>query len=196
MNTITKPFLVALAAATMTLSIGCDNPEDPTVEDRTIDVDVVVDGVRYEPDQMEQFEGDALHYVLDAQAQADGVIYAFHSLDDRASFVTEREPAILAQESQELTFRAPLTFSKFYDWVDYDELFGKLKKGQSISSLANHPDYNDNDISSVKCRVGAYTYLYDFAAFGGGSLLCRAINVEDLGLYGWNARASSLEVTP
>jgi len=108
----------------------------------------------------------------------------------------EREPAIIAQEAEQLTFRAPLTFSKFYDWVDYDQLFGKLKKGQSISNLDAHPDYNNNDISSVKCRANAWTYLWDGFGFTGGALICRNINIENLSSEGWNAVASSLEVTP
>lgn len=180
----------------MLFAAGCDDPEDPSVEDRTVDVAVVVDGDRYEPEDMEQFDDQDLFYYLDADAQSEGVIYAFTAKDDVLAFMDEREPAIIAQEAEQLTFRAPLTYSKFYDWVDYDELFGKLKKGQSISNLDAHPDYNNNDISSVKCRANAYTYLWDGFGFTGDALICRNINIPELSAHGWNARASSLEVTP
>ncbi len=196
MNTITKVALAMLIGSTATFTAGCDEVEDSSVEGRNGELAFIVDGVRHEADEAQDLREQTLHYFLDADAQAEGVIYAFSSRDDLEDFITEREPAILAQESDQLTFRAPLTFSKFYDWVDYDELFGKLKKGQSISNLAGHPDYNDNDISSVKCRANAYTYLWDLSGFGGSGFVCRNINIDDLDDYGWNARASSLEVTP
>ncbi|MCH9687271.1 MAG: hypothetical protein K0V04_37905 [Deltaproteobacteria bacterium] len=179
-----------------TLVMGCDDPEDTGVDDRAGAFDVILDGVRFQPEDMEQFEDQDLHYYIDAQAQSEEIIYAFSDIEDRNAFMVEREPAIEAYEADQLTFRAPLTYSKFYDFFDFDTKFGQLKKGQSISNLGSHPDYNNDDISSVKCRLNAWTFLWANTNFNGSSLTCRAINIDNLSDHSFNQIASSLEVTP
>lgn len=196
MKSIKSPALVAIATLATLIATGCDQSDDSTVEDRSARIDVVFEGVRYDAEEMDAFNGDGLHYYVDGSSEAEGIMYAFASPEERDAFLVEREPIVAAYEAEQLQFRAPLTNSKFYDYVDYGGLFGELKKGESIANLDFHPDYDDNDISSVKCRVNAYTWLWDDTGFGGGSLYCRAINLPNLTIYGWNQRASSLEVTP
>lgn len=196
MKSIKSPTLVAIATLATLIATGCDQSEDSSTEERSARVDVVFEGVRYSAEEMDEFDGEALHYYVDGSSDAEGIMYAFASPEERDAFLTEREPVIAAYEADQLQFRAPLTNSKFYDLVNYGIHFGNLKKGESISNLSFHPDYNNNDISSVKCRVNAYTWLWDNTNFGGGSLYCRAINIPDLDVYGWDQRASSLEVTP
>ncbi|MEM9462842.1 MAG: hypothetical protein AAGF11_52360 [Myxococcota bacterium] len=193
MKTPTNLTFAVLAALAVS---GCDAPESTELGDRTAEISVIVDGERYELEDMDELEGEPLHFFLDANAVEEGVIYAFSDSEEEAEFIAQREKDILMQEDEQLTFRAPLTNSKFYDLDYYDIMFGKLGKGDSIANLATHPDYNDNDITSVKCRSGAYTHLYEYAGFGAPSLTCRNVNIPHLNAYGWNQRASSLEVTP
>lgn len=190
------PINLTFAVLTAFAVAGCDAPESAELDERTVEISVIVDGERHALDNVEDLEDEPLHFFLDANAVEEGVIYAFTDLEDEADFIAEREAEILMQEDEQLTFRAPLTNSKFYDGDYYDFLFGKLSKGESIANLGTHPDYNNNDITSVKCRSGAYTHLYDLTGFGGASLTCRNINIPHLNAYGWNQRASSLEVTP
>jgi len=193
MKTSINLTFAVLAACALT---GCDEPETSDLDERMVDVTPIVDGVAYEPEDMVDLAHEPLHFYLDADAVEEGVIYAFTDAADADAFIAEREPNIIAQEAEQLRFRAPLNNSKFYDLSYYNDFFGKLGKGDSIANLGSHPDYNDNDITSVRCRANANTFLYDGISFTGASFHCRNVNIQHLNAYGWDNRASSLEVTP
>lgn len=160
---------------------ACSQAPVPETSNKTLTKQFIVDGVGYAPEEMYQFEG-ALHYVANPDFHDYGILYAFTTRENAQTFMTED----LAKQALDpgLKVLAPLNNSKFYKDKDYKGEMLKVGRGQSYSDLRTVDDKNGSDfsnsISSMKCRTGVTTTVYDGTNFNGGSFNCQGTNLPEL----------------
>lgn len=148
---------------------------------------VVIDGVRYEPEDIRLFNGQVLRFVLDDEAIREGVIYAFTTPEGLERFVKERWGVELFEDRPEPVIAAAI----------YSVLHEHWRLGGTGLALP-HPNYYphlgvydfDNITSSASTGPGPVT-LYDGYLFTGNSVLLRAGTTYDF-LWWFNDKASSV----
>ena len=162
---------------------ACSQAPDPEASNQTLTKQFIVDGVSYTPAELYQFEG-ALHYVANPDFHKHGILYAFTTREGSQAFMAED----LAKQASDpgLEVLAPLNNSKFYKGTSYNGEMLKVGRGQSYSDLRTVFDSNNsnfsNKISSMKCRTGVTTTVYDFHDFNAseGSFNCQGTNLPEL----------------
>jgi hypothetical protein len=147
-------------------------------------VPVIIDGIRYEPEQIHLFDGKQLGFTVGI----DGQLYAFTNATVLDDFVTKQYTTDL--------YTYGFIYSRFCE--DY-YLSGTrqmdVPPGISVFSLGNM----DNIISSME--ISAYAdngaTLFDLPDLQGDYFHgYYGTPYPNLGTYGWNDRASSLVVWP
>jgi hypothetical protein len=148
-------------------------------------VPVIIDGVRYKPEQIHLFDGKQLGFTVGK----DGQLYAFTSQAVLEKFMDNNGTA------EKLRLDSP--DSVFYENINYEWQSYVLWVPPGVSLYSLGP--MNNMISSMKINILAdngctlFDYpnlLGDYFAVNGGT------NWPNLGWYGWNDRASSLVVWP
>ena len=124
----------------------------------------------------------ALHYVANPDFHEYGILYAFTTREGAQAFIAE--DLVKQVSNPGLAVLAPLNNSKFYKGTSYNGEMLKVGRGQSYSDLRTVDDKNGSDfsnsISSMKCRTGVTTTVYDGTNFNGGSFNCQGTNLPEL----------------
>ena len=139
---------------------------------------VIIDGVRYEGNQISLFNGKRLRFITGS----DGNFYAFTTVEGLEKFQSQRPVNAIPQAVQLSTF--------YVDWW-----FSGLSFNLSISSPQPALYYPfDNAISSVKVGTDvSWAYLFDYANYGGDYYgMQSGSEYSMLVVQGWNDRASSI----
>lgn len=142
---------------------------------------VIVDGIRYAPDQIFLFNGKRLRFVTGK----DNNLYAFTTVQEFERFQKEE----FAAESEQILRDV---YSYFYKDAEYTGVNFGLVPGTGLPEL--NQIGMDNAISSTKINTSTqWAYLFDYANYGGdwygmppGSTYPWLVN------QGWNDRASSV----
>lgn len=157
-------------------------------------VPIVVDGERMEPNEIRNFNGQELHYLVNEQALSEGVVYVFTSLEMRQSFVN-----LANLQNSQIQPSACTFYPSFYQGASYTGSAMTVVPGYSRSFSGSWSSWN-NTITSVKTAANAYsgyTKLYDSVWYSGSSLwLATCGNTPNLSIYGWDNRAGSIVVDP
>jgi hypothetical protein len=164
---------------------------------------IVIDGVRYAPEGISQFNGRVLRYVLDQHSQSEGVIYAFTTLEGLTQYLKDQWGWAPASAGMRASAAAGIIrpMSDSYWTVFYADAY---YAGSTILSAPNaaisdlstvSPGWNDR-ISSVKVATGsAWATLYADTSYAGDQLwMQRGTEWSSLAGSGWDNRASSLKV--
>lgn len=172
-----------------------------TIVHRVPRVPVVIDGVRYEPQEITRFNGRALHFVAEPQAQRPALIRAFTSLQAAQDY-TRRQSGSPTGTLTPLS--AVDSKAHFYQHNFSGNEFTR-EPGEGEPDLRRVNCFLwwctdiDNQVSSVAAsRTSSYTVLYDYYNYYGNSLWIPAGTTADvsyLSWYGWNDRASSVLAT-
>ncbi|MBN1189185.1 MAG: hypothetical protein JXA46_05475 [Dehalococcoidales bacterium] len=161
-------------------------PMSSTVESSIIHVEldcpVIVDGVKYEGNEISKFNGKRLYFII----ASDSTLYAFTSV----SGLEDYQVHLLNQP----ILRYDGIDSLFFKDVGYG--------GDSLAMIVGHGIYDlnsigyDNALSSAKVTsLASWAYLYDYPDFQGDCLaIPGGVDVSSFVPYGWNDRASSLVI--
>jgi len=172
-------------------------PQSSSVVHPVPKLPVVVDGVRYAPEDISRFNGVVLRYVLDEQGKSEGVIYAFTTVEGLTTYLKDRWGWQPASAGAAVVQPASDSYwTVFYDDPLYAGSTLSAAPGALIPILGNiSPGWNDR-ISSVKVTTGAaWATLYADINYGGDQLWMQR-GTEWLWLVqnGWDNRASSIKV--
>jgi hypothetical protein len=163
---------------------------------------IVIDGVRYAPEEISQFNGRVLRYVLDQHGQSEGVIYAFTTLEGLTQYLKAQwgwAPGSSSARSMGSAIVRPMSdsyWTVFYADAYYAGSTILSAPNAAISDLSTvSPGWNDR-ISSVKVATGsAWATLYADTSYAGDQLwMQRGTEWSSLAGSGWDNRASSLKV--
>ena len=210
---MTQRFLIVAVAAFLTLPLVSSAAEPAhrgegrreegkrEIASKAIRMPVIVDGVRYQPSEMKQFEGQKLSYLINQASQQAGVILAFTSPEGRREYV-ETHPTTRSEQRPGVPPTAAVCDDARFNKVAYGTGIDWLLVGcgQTVSSLYNVSGDWNNRISYVEAS-GSWTYVYtcenfvktgscDEWAIAGGT------TINDLNSYGFNNRISSIKVCP
>lgn len=157
-------------------------------------VPIIVNGVKMAPEEITRFNGQALYYLVDNQARANGVVYIFTSLAgiERHIYTTQT-----LHQSNASRMSSCYEFSAHYRGTYLSGGSpGYVQLGSPGASFTGPFASWNNDIESVVTTTcNAYTKLYDNTNFTGSSLwLACCGTTNDLDIYGWNNRAGSMKV--
>lgn len=152
---------------------------------------VIVDDVRYAPEEITRFNGQPLVMFANEQVEKEGVIRAFTTEEKAQEFVSSLK--MMALDINAIP-RSQLGITLVFKDINYGN---KIDDG-SCGEAWNLTGSDDNAASSVitaHCSSGSYTKLYDNYNLSGSSLwITTGFDPDDLRDYGWNDRASSYEV--
>jgi hypothetical protein len=163
---------------------------------------IVVDGVRYAPEDISHFNGVVLRYVLDDRDKSEGVMYAFTTVKGLTTYLKDQwgwQPASAVTAGAADTAVQPANdsyWTVFYDDAYYAGSTLLTAPGAVIPDLgAISPAWNDR-ISSVQVSTGAaWATLYADINYGGDQLwMQRGTQWPWLASNGWDNRASSIKV--
>jgi hypothetical protein len=147
-------------------------------------VPFVLDGVQYEPEQIHLFDGRQLGF----KTGDDGRLYAFTSFAALNNFLENQSYASLDGPGPEYSGFYSDTYFQGTSWV-------YVPPNTSLFTLSYLDDMISSEQISYYATYGATLFEYqnlqgDYYSVNGGEAR------ENLGLYGWNDRASSLVVWP
>lgn len=162
-------------------------------------VPLKIDGVKHKSEDIKKFDGKELYSVIDEHSEAEGVLYVFTSKQKFEAYLEENGHLNTAStgDMQLLHNNESDIHSYFYEDINYNDSSLRAPAGASYEDLRNVSNNSWNDrISSVKATPwGAGTYLYTNVDFDGSALFIEARHDRaDLRDYGWNDRASSINV--
>jgi hypothetical protein len=142
---------------------------------------VVIDGVKYEPKDINLFNGIRLRFITGN----DGTLYAFTTAKALEQFQGESAQIAPLWETPDSVF--------YKDWLYTGESFG-IVPGVGLPDLGQI--FFDNCISSVKVStLASWAYIFDYTNYGGDYFAMQpGSNHSALTLEGWNDRASSVYV--
>jgi hypothetical protein len=194
---------VSLAAATQTpAQMEAAAPVGDDIVHPIPQIPIVVDGVRYAPEGISQFNGRVLRYVLDQRTQSEDVIYAFTTLEGLTQYLKDQwgwEPTSTSARSMGTGIVRPMSdsyWTVFYADAYYAGSTILSAPNAAISDLSTvSPGWNDR-ISSVQVSTGAaWATLYADTSYAGDQLwMQRGTEWSSLAGNGWDNRASSLKV--
>lgn len=204
----TRRLLIMMLVMFISLSTGqaVVAEEKPTGNQHQVpEIPVVIDGVKRPAEAVREYNGRPLYFVVDEQAQREGVLYTFTSKEKFEAHITTHS---LAQANL-----SDGTIGLFHqNYNDYDTYFIEgpwyancvlpLPVGSSIVTLkglnrCGNGDWND-DISSVQATPnGGGSYLYTDAYYSGSVLyVAPGRDIPELRPYGFHNNVSSLRNEP
>ena len=160
---------------------------------------IIVDGVRYAPEDISRFDGQILRYVLDERGERVGVIHGFTTVEGLMQYLKEQwgwEPATVEAAPVVLQLDSDSYWTVFYENNNYGGSTLSAAPNVVIPNLGNiSPGWNDR-ISSVKVATGvAWATLYADNDYAGDQLwMQRGTEWSSLSGSGWDNRASSIKV--
>lgn len=170
--------------------------EEAAIVHQAPDYPVIVDGVRYEPDEISRFNGQVLRFVWDERAEKEGVIYAFTTVEGLEQYLREQWGWPSSQESTTSDGQIAGLWTNFYKhWWYGGAVFGSAP-GVGWPDLRVAPAGWNDRISSVQVATEASgATLYEHVNFGGAQFWMQSgSNYPVLWWHGWNDRASSVIV--
>jgi hypothetical protein len=184
-------------------------------------VPVIVDGVRYEPEEISRFNGILLRFVITSDSAREGRMYAFTSDEGLQGFLSEhgglpsdevREggmegvdyyvsesggpPPPPPEGSTIPNVQLASYWTKFFEHINYNgKQFGSAP-GVGWPDLRYTPPGWNDIISSLQVATDAsWATLYEHIYYDGNQLWVQSdLWLPDLRQYGWNDRASSVIV--
>lgn len=215
---ISLALLLGLIGAMTVWAQGGGEDEAPLVH-VIPSVPVIVDGVRYEPEEISCFNGTPLQFVLTFDAVQGEYMYAFTTDEGLLEFLSGRgglpsgdiregsiegldyyvseggEPPPPPPEGATVPSVLPASYwTRFFEHINYGgKEFGSAPGVCWPDLRYNPPGWNDI-ISSLKVATAAsWATLYEHIYYGGDQLWVQSgIWLPDLRPYGWNDRASSI----
>lgn len=152
---------------------------------------IIVDGVRYAPEQISLFDGQVLRFIWDERTEQEQVLYAFTTLEGLETYLQVQWGWSPSQNSA-TEGQTAVYYSYFYEHTYYRGACLGLVRGYGIRDLR---PWNMNDkVSSVAVAPDAsWATLYEHINYGGSQLWMRGgYRFSSLVPYGWNDRASSV----
>lgn len=147
---------------------------------------VIIDGVRYESEEINLFDGQRLRFTVDKS----GTLYAFTTAKALEAFVESEYGPVFDPLDNVVITSTGLTSSKFY--VDVFYVGGEpliVSPGTELDYLGTF----NNVISSAKICDSRGVTLYDYENYGGSSFyMPPGSSWTMLTFQGWNDRASSI----
>jgi hypothetical protein len=160
-------------------------------------IPIVLDGVRMAPEQITKFNDRNLYYLVDERAISEGVVYVFTSLQKIETHIENSEASHFSKRSFSKPSLSHCTgggVSIFYSEINFSNFLEDLGPGEAGLNLYNGDDNDLESVSATHCNE--YTKLYDGHNLTGSSLwLACCGDTQDLDIYGWDNRASSIKVT-
>lgn len=151
---------------------------------------VIIDGVKYEPEQIHLFDGQRLRFTIDNENN----LYAFTTEEGIDKFhKTQRE--LISKEFNPDALPLSAGYSFFYEDISYGGMYLAVPAGYPNGYLPNLGIMNDK-ISSFRLDSGIYkACLYEDIDYGGDVFeRVGGTNISCLWIFGWNDKASSLVV--
>lgn len=194
---------VSVAGMSLTEIEGAySHPDSVAVVHRIPNYPVQVDGVRYEPQAINRFDGQVLRFVWDQKTAAEGVIYAFTTVEGLERYLREQWDWSPAADSSFLTDSTlasgpeavdPYT-TQFFEHDYYGGSSIGLSPSYCYDDLASWPAGWNDRISSLKVATGASWGVLWEHAWRGGDAYYHQSGTERPYLWdmGWNDRASSV----
>jgi hypothetical protein len=174
---------LALLLAAVTGGLGSHNALAANAASATASVNFeptvpfMLDGVRYAPAEIQRFDHQPLHFVLDHQAQAEGVLHAFKTREDAGRYMASQANTSTAmvqpgRATQSATSCLPY-HARIYNWTNYNQDWLDLSADLHDLRQVHRgwwPWDNWNDVIS-SIRVGCQTSvtLYVNTDHTGGS---------------------------
>lgn len=200
-------------------SVTQDAPKKEQLVHEVPKVPTKIDGVQVEPQKVKDYDGKPLYYVVDPgkdAGQEDDTLQVFSNEKKarehaRKTAASRGRPAEAASDASAQSF-CPVPLGSGRDQLYEHPCFGG--KTVDFGHDENVPDFrrvkcflwvctNYNDKASsivIPIRLGEtqtrYAILHEHINYGGSQLwIPRGFVYDDLGVYGWNDRASSLSHT-
>ncbi len=181
---------------------ACGGPEDQQERPHDVKVPLVINGVRYSPEEVNTLFADAkLSFFIDKEAQEQGFVYAFTNEVDRLAF---RERWLMEHPRE--VQQSSVEDSTFYEHIN--------NAGASFTLAAHtaEPDlrsvcrwywygyvctnWNDRISSVTPSRVNRITTLHEHINLGEPTYdMPNSVTQVNLTDVGWNDRASSISYT-
>jgi hypothetical protein len=150
-------------------------------------VPVIIDGVRYEAEEINRFDGQRLRFTVDKG----GVLHAFTTVEELEVFVEREYGPVFDPSYGAIVTSTGLTVSRFH--IDMFYLGGEplgVPPGTKLPYLGTF----NNAISSAQICDSRGVTLYEYENYGGSSYyLPPGSSWTMLTFQGWNDRASSLQ---
>jgi hypothetical protein len=207
---ITKKILVVIMSLTLLMLLGSTavwaQDGDDVTQDQAANVHgvpkypIIVDGVRYKPEEITRFNGQPLITVVTEQTDREGVLYIFTTEKGAKDYLSSQS---LSEGGQTLQIDdntiqmagCPSPFSdKTLAWQVTNCSGGSeaYYNGASCRNTIYPPQQVDGISSVVTISNGHQTKFWDNSSCTGSSLvLPSGIKFPDLGVYGWNNRLKS-----
>ncbi|MDA8217873.1 MAG: hypothetical protein M0Z94_09690 [Dehalococcoidales bacterium] len=184
------------------------DPENAPIVHPIPNYPVVVDGVRYQPEEISRFNGRALRFIWDKKSAAEGVIYAFTTAQGLERYLKEQwnwspsakpptagSSATLAEPSAIIGPESVDPYwTLFYEHDGFDGNSIRLEPGACFGDLTSWPAGWNDRISSLKVATAAsWTVLYEDIMMSGSQHWEQSgVERPSLSPFGWNDRASSV----
>ncbi|MBX3059216.1 MAG: hypothetical protein KF770_22335 [Anaerolineae bacterium] len=189
-----------LLAATNNQMVLAAEPASSNKSDETVEivhpipqVPIVVDGVKLAPEEITQFNGRELYYLIDGKSE---LLYIFTTIEGITKQVKQDSVKNNETSSNEVMLSC-YQYSAYYQGT-YLSGGGPwfVQSGTSGTTFTGVYAFLNNDVESVQtttCNV--YTKLFDNTNFTGSQLwLACCGTTNDLAIYGWGNRAGSIRV--
>jgi hypothetical protein len=151
---------------------------------------VIIDGIKYEPEQIHLFDGQRLRFTVDSENN----LYAF-TTEEAIDKLHQEQRELLAREAPGDVFLMSAGYSYFYENMYYGGSALAVPPGYPGGYVPNLGIMNDK-ISSFTLDSGIYkACLYEDLYYGGDVFeRVGGTMITSLWIFGWNDRASSLKV--
>jgi len=157
-----------------------------------VKVPVIVDGVRYEPEEMAAFDGQTMYWVLDRAAAEQGILYAFTTPEGAQEYGREHPVTPVRPRSPIAKIDPSCSgFNKVPGCTGIDWLI--------LCPLNQNSHLNDSWNDRISCveagSNGYYTVLYKCYYFSSSCdilWVASGNTVSDLNVYGMNNVVSSI----
>jgi len=151
---------------------------------------VIIDGIKYEPEQIHLFDGQRLRFTVDNENN----LYAF-TTEEAINRFHQEQRELLSREAPGDVVLMSAGYSYFYENMYYGGSSLAVPPGYPGGYVANLGVMNDK-ISSFTLDGGIYkACLYEDLNYGGDVFeRVGGTSISLLWIFGWNDRASSLIV--
>jgi hypothetical protein len=151
---------------------------------------VIIDGVKYESEQIHLFDGQRLRFTVDNE----NMLYAFTTEEGIDKF-HQTQLRLLSKETDSDISIKSAGYSFFYEDAFYGGTFLAVPPGYPEGYIPDLGIMND-EISSFRLDSGIYkACLYEDINYGGDVFeRVGGTNISWLWIFGWNDKASSLIV--
>lgn len=150
---------------------------------------VIIDGIKYEPEQIYLFDGQRLRFTVDNKNN----LYAFTT--EKAIDKFHQKQRVLSRETPGDVFLMSAGYSYFYEHMYFGGTGLAVPPGYPGGYIANLGVMNDKISSFILDDVIYKACLFEDLYYGGDVFeRVGGTMITSLWIFGWNDRASSLKV--